>query len=186
MICSTGATAADHKPGAQVKVLNVCEVLADITGLAGRAVTVVGRMERSVSLIDHSEFFSQDRCEQPVFTHGHVWSDKIQILSWEKGIPRPPRDRPKFEQSVVASKLAIVRQSTELGFHGEPQFKAEGRSIVYTHTADVPNQWAIAYGRIVRMPDLKLAIIVEPYNFHELSEDGAMLPEKDGRATQDE
>ena len=124
-----------ERSNGQVKVLTVCEVLGDAAHYADTGVAVVVRMERSVGLIDHSEFLSQDRCEHPVITHGHVWSDKIQIwAAWEPGMPKPPSDRPKFERSVVAPKLLIVRKTTELGVHQEPQFKADGHSIVYSHT----------------------------------------------------
>jgi hypothetical protein len=176
----------------QVKVLTVCEVLGNVTHYADTSVAVVGRMERSVSFTDHYEFLSQDRCEHPVVTHGHVWSDKIRIwTAGERGMPKLPSDRPEFEQSVVAQKLLIVRKSTKLGTHQEPQFKADGHSIVYTQDAEVPNEWAIVYGRIVRVAKLNkdcgaggcggdnepLLIIAEPYNIHGLGEDGTPLPE---------
>lgn len=180
------------RSNAQVKVLTVCEVLGNVAHYANTGVAVVGRMERSVSVIDHHEFLSQDRCEHPVITHGHVWLDKIQIWAgWELGMPKPPSDRLKPERSVIAPKLSIIRKTTELGFHQEPQFKADGDSIVLTHTGPVPNDWAIVYGRIVRMPNLKedcgaggcggnnvpLVIIAEPFNVHRLVEDSTPLPE---------
>jgi hypothetical protein len=192
VMMTTGVIFGQQRSNGQVKVLTVCEVLGNVTLYADTAVAVVGRMERSVSLIDHYEFLSQDRCEHPVNTHGHIWLDKIQILAaWEAGMPKPPSDRPKVEQSVVAPKLLIVRKTTELGVHYEPMFKLDGHSIVYTHTGPVPNKWAIVYGRIVRVPNLyedcgtggcggdnvPLGIIAESYNIHGLAEDGTPLPE---------
>jgi hypothetical protein len=191
VMMTTGIIVGQQKSDDQVKVFTVCEVLGDVAQYADTAVTVVGRMERSVSLTDHYEFLSQDRCEHPVITHGHVWSDKIQIwAAWEAGMPKPPSDRPKLERSVLAAKLLIIRKTTKLGFHREPQFKADGHSIVYTHTAAVPNEWTAVYGRIVRDPDLNedcgaggcggdnvpLVIIAEPYNVYRLGEDGTQLP----------
>jgi len=118
----------------QTRVLTVCEVLGNLPHFANTVVAVLGRLESSVSLTDHDQFLSQDRCDHPVITQGRVWSNKIQLWTgWEKGMPKPPRDRPKLEVSVIASKLSIVRQTTELGSHREPGFKADGRSIVYTH-----------------------------------------------------
>ena len=115
------------------------------------AVAVVGRMERSVSLIDHYEFLSQDTCEHPVVTHGHVWSDKIQIwVNWEEGMPKPPSERPKLQGPVVAAKLSVVRKTTKLGSHEEPRFKEDG----HANTTTVPNEWAVVYGRIVGSPRL--------------------------------
>ena len=175
----TGMIVGQQRSNTQVKVLTVCEVLGNVTHYADTAVAVVGRMEWSVSLTDHYEFLSQDRCEHPLITHGHVWSDKIQIWdAWEAGMPKPPRDRPKLERSVIAPKLLIVRKTTKVRSHQELQFKADGHSVVHTHSAKVPNEWAIVYGRIVRVSNLNedcgavgcggdnvpLAIITEPYN----------------------
>ena len=66
-----------------------------------------------------------------------------------------------------------------------------GNSIVYSHTAEVPNEWAVVYGRIVRVANLSddcgaegcggdnvpLIIIAEPYNIHGLRDDATPLPE---------
>ena len=192
VMMTTGIIVGQQRSNGQVRVLTVCEVLGNVTRYADTAVAIVGRMERSVSLTDHYDFLSQDRCEHPVITHGHVWPNKIQIwVAWEAGMPKPPSDRPKLERSVVAPKLSMVRKTTEVGSHQEPQFKANGHSIVYTNTAEVPNEWAIVYGRIVRVPNLNedcgaegcggdnvpLVIIAEPYNVHRLGEDATLLPE---------
>jgi hypothetical protein len=189
VMMSTDIAVGQQKSDGQVRVLTVCEVLGDVKRYADTAVAVVGRMERSVSLADHYEFLSEDRCDHPVITHGHVWSDKIGILAdWEEGMPKPPIDRPKLERSVLAAKLMVVRTTTKLGVHQEPQLKVDGRSIMY---AVVPNEWATVYWRIVTVPRLNkdcgargcggdnvpLVIIAEPYNVHRLKEDGRPFPE---------
>jgi hypothetical protein len=192
MMMTTGVIVGQQRSNGQVKVLTVCEVLGNMTRYANTAVAVVGRIEASVSLTDHYEFLSQDRCEHPVITHRHVWSDKIQIwAAWEAGMPKPPNDRPQLERSVVAPKLSIVRKTTTVDSHQEPQFKADGYPTVYTHTADVPNEWVIVYGRMVKVPNLNedcgaggcggdnvpLVIIAEPYNVQGLSEVATPLPQ---------
>lgn len=189
---TAGIISGQQRSNGQLKVLTVCEVLGNLPLYADNAVAVVGRMERTVSLIDHSEFLSQDRCGHPVITHGHTWSDKIQVwAAWEAGMPKPPSDRPKFEASVVAMKLSIVQKTTKVGSHQEPQFKADERSIAYSHTAEVPNEWAVVYGRIVKVANLNeecgadgcggdkvpLIIIAEPYNIRRLCDDATPLPE---------
>jgi len=161
---TTGITIAQQKSDDQAKVLTVCEVLGDVTHYADTAVAVVGRMERSVSRIDHYEFLAQDRCEHPVVTHGHVWSDKVQIwATWEAGMPKPPSARLKLERSVIAAKLRVILQTTDA----------------------TPHEFAVVYGRIVRVPNLNedcgaagcggdnvpLVIIAEPYNVHGIRED---------------
>jgi hypothetical protein len=177
---------------AQVKVLTVCGVLAEVNRYADSAVIVVGRMERSVSLTDRYQFLSEDQCEHPVITHGHVWSNKIQVWAGsEKGMPKPPRAKLQLEPSTVAAKLRAVRQTTKLGTHEEPYFKKDGNSIVYAGQKLRPNEWAVVYGRIARMPRLSedcgaegcggdnvpLMLVAEPYNVHRIAEDGRLLAE---------
>ena len=192
IMLSTGITLGQEKSNDQIKVLTVCEVLGDVSHHADAVVAVVGRMERSVSLTDHYEFISQDRCERPIITHGHVWSNKIQILTdWEAGMPKAPGEEPVLERSAIAAKLSTIRKTTKLGFHQEPRFKVDRRSrtITYSHTASVPNQWAVVYGRIVPVPDLNddcgaggcggfdvpLIVIAESYNVHRLGADATPL-----------
>lgn len=154
---------------------------------------VVGRMERPVNLEDHSEFLSQDRCEHPVVTHGYVWLDKIQVWTdWEQGMPKPPRENPTLRASVLRAALSAVRATTEVSTHQEPRFKKEGRSITFSRMAEVPNEWAVVYGQIGTVPQLKkncgvsgcgggdvpLIIVAEQKNVHRLSEDGTMLPQQ--------
>ncbi|HUJ48577.1 MAG TPA: hypothetical protein VLW25_00200 [Bryobacteraceae bacterium] len=179
--------AAGQKPRGNVQVVTVCDVLRDVSRYHNRAVAVVGRVERTVSLIDHYEFLSQDRCEHPVVTHGHTWPNKIQIwATGEEGMPKPPSDRPELKPSALALRLSAVRKTTERGTHQEPGINAGGHSIVYIA---IPNQWGVLYGRIAKNPDLDedcgadgcggddvpLVIIAEPYNVHGLREDGMPL-----------
>jgi hypothetical protein len=185
---ATGITFAQQKAERHVTVLSVCEVVGGVNLYADAVVAVVGRMERSTSLVDHSEFLSQDRCEHPIVTHGHKFPNKIQIWTdWEQGMPMPPEDQPKLERQVLAAKLSVVRRATALGSHQEPQFSADGHPT----TASVPNQWAVVYGRIVRTPrldedcgaggcggdDVPLIIIAKSHQIHTLRSDGTLFPE---------
>jgi hypothetical protein len=77
-VISTGISFGQHNLDARVKVLTVCEVLAAVNRFADTAVAVVGRMERSVSLVDHYEFLSQDGCKHPGSMQGGQ-SQKIGI-----------------------------------------------------------------------------------------------------------
>src|SRR5437870_3014287 len=79
-------------------VATVCDVLGDVNRYADADIAIVGRMERSVSLIDHYEFLSQDHCEHPLITHGHTFQNRIQIVTEsDDGMPKPPSNRPKLE-----------------------------------------------------------------------------------------
>lgn len=188
---AVGQQRSDGQLSNKLKIVTVCEVLGSVNRYSDTVVAVIGRWEPSVSLTDHYEFLAQDRCQHPVITHGHVWEDKIRVWSaWETGMPKPPSERPRLEPSVVAAKLSLVRKTTRLGFHQEPQFKLDGRSIVYSHSARKANAWAAVYGRLVKVPKLNedcgaagcggdnfpLMLITEPYNVYKLSENGTLLP----------
>lgn len=188
VILTVGPALGQHKSSDQIKVITVCEALGDVNGFADAAVAVVGRLERTVSLTDHYEFLSQDQCQHPVVTHGHIWSARIQLWTdWEEGAPRPPSDRPKLQEAVVAAKLSFVRKTTKLGSHEEPRVGPDG----HFSSAVVPNEWAVVYGRIVRSPrldedcgargcggdDVPLVVIAEPDQVHRLRPEGRQLPE---------
>lgn len=181
-----------QKPNAPTQPFTVCEVLADVSQFADKAV-VVGRLESSGSLIDYSEFLSQDECEHPIITHGHHWSTEILVWArWEAGMPKPPTEKVTSEPSILAAKLQSVRRTTELGSHREQYFRSDGHVLSYAGTATKLNEWAVIYGRIVRMPSLDkdcgaggcggdnvpLAIIAEPYNVHQLTGDGRLLTQQ--------
>jgi hypothetical protein len=174
-------------------LFSVCEVLAEPERFANSAVAVIGQMERSVSLIDHYEFLSQDQCEHPLVTHGHRWVDKIQVwTNSTEGMPEPPADRPRLEPAPVAAKLSIVRKTTNLRSHDEPTFRADGKSTVYNGTKSVKNEWAVVYGRVMKNASLDencgvggcggdnvpLTIVVKPYNVFVVGEDGAVPPKR--------
>jgi hypothetical protein len=53
-------------------------------------------------------------------------------------------------RAAIAVTLSLVRKGTNLGSHEEPRFNADIHSVTYSHTTVVPNDWAIAYGRIVK------------------------------------
>ena len=151
-----GFAVAQGRSVEKVKVLTVCEVLGDATRYAGTVVAVVGRLERSASLIDHYEFLSQDGCTRPVVTHGHRWLDKVQVwTASDAEVPKPPAEKPQLLQSLIATKLSNVRRTTKLGVHQEPQLKAEGGRALYAQSVAVPDAWAVVYGRIEAVPNLK-------------------------------
>jgi hypothetical protein len=181
-VISTGISFGQQNPDVQVKVLTVCEVLGDVNRFADTAVVVVGRMERSVSLIDHYEFLSQDGCGHPINAQGAPWSQKIEIwTTWEEGMPKPPSDRPKLNRAAIAAKLSVVRKATNLGSHEEPRFKSDGHTIIYSHTAVIPDDWAVVYGRIVKVPDgdqVQLMILANPDEVRKVGVNGTLLPNK--------
>jgi hypothetical protein len=148
---STGFIFGQPKPNDRPALVTVCEVLDNVNRYADTDVAIVGRMDRSISVIDHAEFLSQDRCQHPLITHGHTFPNRIQILTdWEEGLPKPPGDSPGFKRARILAKLAEVRKTTRLGSHEEPQFDAKGKR----HTAVVRSEWMLVYGRLVKTPGL--------------------------------
>jgi hypothetical protein len=184
--------APSRKPTERLKIRTVCEVLGNAHHYANRVVAVVGRLEQSVSLIDHYEFLGQDGCKHPVNTKGHVWPTKVLLAYWEEGMPKPPSDTPEFDRDAVIIGLALVRKATTLGVHKVPQFTTQGNSLVFSRFADSPNDWAIAYGRIISSSKIgkkrcgddcngflgaPVAIILGPEGVHSVNADGS---ESDG------
>jgi len=148
---ATGILFGQRKQNDKPPLVTVCEILGNVDRYSNADVVIVGRMERSVSLVDHHEFLSQDSCERPLVRRGHTFPNRIQILTdWEEGMPKPPGDRPRFERARIAAKLSGVRKSTELGSHEEPRFDAERTPSRVV----VPNEWAFVYGRLVKTPRL--------------------------------
>ncbi len=144
------------KKARREKPITVCESLADPKKFSGKPVAIVGRIECGASLIDHVCFLDEDRCEKPVITDGYTWPNKVLIIDyWEKGMPKPPSRRPAIDQSTLMQKLLLVRNTTSLGLHEEPQFKSNGQTITFSRLADVKDEWGIAYGLFFTAPKLR-------------------------------
>lgn len=108
-------------------------------------------------------------------------------------MPHPPSERPDLDHSNVAANLSTVRKTTKLGTHKEPAFKAEDHEIRDTGEADVPNQWAVVYGRVVFVPnltekrggpgcggfDVPVILMATPFNVHGVRGDGSFVPADD-------
>jgi hypothetical protein len=108
-------------------------------------------------------------------------------------MPDPPASRLRLEPSLVAAKVSMVRKTTSLRSHDEPTFRREGNSTVFNGTRSVKNEWAVAYGRVVKNPrldencgiggcggdDVPLTIVVKPYNVYLAGDDGVLRPATD-------
>ena len=144
------------EPDQPVKPVTVCEVLGDMPQYSGKDVAILGRLDCSISLIDRTCFLAQDQCERPITTEGHVWPSKILVADyWEEGMPKPPSGNPQIDEPSLIEKLLLLRKTTKLSLHKEPQFKPEGRTITFTRFADVKDEWGIAYGKVFSTPKLK-------------------------------
>jgi hypothetical protein len=67
-----------------VKPVTVCEVLANAKAFSGKPVAIVGRLECHWSLIDHTCYLAEGRCERPVTTEGYVWPNKILLAGYRQ------------------------------------------------------------------------------------------------------
>ncbi len=153
-VFACGILRAQPSPAPQIKVVTVCELLANLNQYANTSVAVVGRLEGRVSLIDDYEFLSQDRCPHPVVTHGHVWTTKLIVWAYaEEGMPKPPADTPALDPALIAVKLSAVRETTVFGSHTVASFREQGGTITYAGERSVPNEWAVIYGRVVKASD---------------------------------
>jgi len=175
------------------KVVTVCDVIKNPSHYSDAPVAIVGRLERSVSFVDHYEFLAQDRCSRPLMTAGHVWPNRLWLCSdWGEGLPKAPTEAPKFNKTYLSKKLSAVRKTTKLGVHQEPGFVIDGHTRRYTSEVDVPNEWVVVYGRVFDNPSLRdsdcdeagcggllsapLVLMVEQYNILELNDDGTIRP----------
>ena len=130
------------------KLVTVCEILGNPNQYRDSVVAVVGRLYLIVSLIDGSEFLTQDQCGKPIVTKGFEWPNIILILRHsDDGLPKAPTDEPNMDYELVAKQLAGVRETTKLGVHKVPRIKQKDGSTTYSE-GEVPNQWAIVYGRV--------------------------------------
>jgi hypothetical protein len=157
-----------------VKPVTVCETLLNETAYKGRAVAVVGRLERSVSLIDSTEYLAQDACGAGTASRILIWAD----LDPADG-PEPPKEQPNLDSRVLASKLAKIRKTTALGTHVEPRYKKVENRITFSHFADVPNEWAVVYGKLVKIPEegedgVRLSLVVVRQNVQILDANGTL------------
>jgi len=133
-----------------VEPVTVCEASANLKRFSGKLIAVVGRLDRDASLVDSTSYLAQDKCERPVTLEGKEWPNKILVWGeWEKGMPRPPRDNLEIDYAAVVQKILGISKNTQLGFHKEPAFKTEGRTIVLSQMRDVKDNWGAAYGRLV-------------------------------------
>lgn len=140
----------------KAKPVTVCEALANRKKFSGKPLAIVGRMDCGISLVDHVCFLAQDHCEQPVTTDGYAWPNKVLIVDYsEEGMPKPPATTPEIDQNTLMKTLSLIRKTATLGLHREPRFKTEGRTITFSHFADVNDEWGMAYGLVFTAPNLR-------------------------------
>lgn len=171
------------------KIVSVCEVLANLKGYGNSVVAVVGRLDVTGIIFDRHSFVSQDECDAPLTTQGHVWPSSILIWTLrEEGLPDPPRDTPQLDQQILAEKLSAAGKKTILGVRKEFRIGKEGQII----NTIVRNQWVVAYGHtfysthLTTNPSCKekgcngflgqapIVITVDPKNVHTVNEDGTL------------
>jgi len=154
--------------------VTVCEALRNVAAYKSTPVAVVGRLERSVSLQDSTEYLDQEDCGAGTATRILLWEDPAP----EDG-PEPPKDHPNLDQPVLVVKLAQIRKTTALGTHREPVYKKVQDRVIFSHFADVPNSWAVAYGRLVKIPEegwdgVVFSLFVVRQNIRPLTGDGRL------------
>jgi len=149
LIACAGVLLAQGNKNDAVRMLTVCELLADRQALHDKNVAVVGRLDCGHSLIDNPCRLTADRCDRTIITpDGHRWPNQVYLGDWEEGAPRPAHTDFHIDQAVLDQKLSLLRSTTKLGFHKEPRYKTEGRVIVFSHREDVRDKWAVAFGRV--------------------------------------
>jgi hypothetical protein len=172
----------------QVKIISVCELLANLNEYGNSAVAVVGRLDVTGVIYDRRNYVSQDQCESPVLTENYLWPNRILISTTpEKGLPSPPTDKPNLDRQLLAEKLASMKGKTILGLRNEFSGIDKNGQVVSTV---VHNQWVVAYGHTFYSPRLTsgdsckeigcqgfagkvpVIIMVDAKTVHTINEDG--------------
>jgi hypothetical protein len=173
----------------RVKIVSVCELLADVNQYGNSVVAVVGRLDVRGVILDRHNYVSQDKCDAPLTTQGYVWPSSILIWTIrEDGLPTPPTDTPELDPQILAAKLSTMSHGTILGVRKEFRIDKEGQLIDII----VRNQGVVAYGHTFYSPNLNTAasckgkgcngflgqapvvITVDPKNVHTVNEDGTL------------
>lgn len=139
-----------------VKPVTVCEVLAHPKKFINNPVAVVGRLDCKGSLIDHTCYLVEDRCDKPFVSHGRTWPNQISIQDIR---PLSPKSNIEISESVLKARIAALRRSTTLATHQTQCFKHESdvstAPLVFDRMCDMPDEWGIAYGRIFTSKDFQ-------------------------------
>ena len=129
----------------KVKPLTVCEILADTKRFGSTPVAVLGRLDCPSSM-ENACYLIEDRCDRPVVSADHTWPSKIWI---EFIRPAAPKSKVEVDQAILSERLSVVRKSTKLGTHRIVLFKGKNGVVVPDRWSDQPDEWTLAYGRIL-------------------------------------
>jgi hypothetical protein len=132
-----------------VKLVTVCEVLADLNRFTGKSVGIIGRVDCTNEIVDPHCCLVEDRCQRPFVTNGVMWPNKIW-LEWDHDSSGHSPKAPDIDQVELKNKLAVVAKSTALGFHKVMTFKMVNGVKVPSGWRDVPDHWGFAYGKIIK------------------------------------
>jgi hypothetical protein len=135
-----------------IKVVTVCDILSDPAGFNGKLIAVLGRYDAT----DEGSWLSEDGCGRKLETSGAA----VHISVWRvpRGSPSQPVPRmPALDQDSLKAKLAQAGKTTKLGKHLRYQCSvsiSDGKtSQPECGWPELPDQWAIAYGRVETMGD---------------------------------
>jgi hypothetical protein len=105
-----GFAQLDATPTAGIRVLTVCESLADLNRYSGQTVILVGKLGSTMEGV----WLSQN-CEHKLVTDGYTWADTISLAYVER--VEPPPNLPKgfkWNEPLLKAKLKDVQKTTEL------------------------------------------------------------------------
>lgn len=135
-----------------VKVVTVCDILLGGAEFNGKTVAVLGRFVSS----DEGQWLVEDECGRKVEANGAARESSVWLVP--RGGPSQPIPKmPALDQDSLKAKLVQVGKTTKLGKHLHYQCSvsiSDGkRSEPVCGWPELPDQWAIAYGRVETMGD---------------------------------
>lgn len=155
------------------KPLTVCEVLANAKTLTGKLVAVMGRLDCPFNLIENPCWLVEDHCAKPAVFRGQVWPNKIWIATANLATSKSSFE---VEPAVLRETLAALRKTTSLGTHRIMRLQKKYRVLVPDKRVDVPDEWGLAYGRIVIERGLQhnsgaaLALRIDPHDLRNIKD----------------
>ena len=129
-----------------IKSVTVCEVLANPKKISGTPVAIVGRLDCLDLIIEHPCWLVEDNCTRPFISNGFTFPNKIWI---EFVFPATPKSNVEINASTLSDNLSVLRKSTKLGTHRVMLLKNKDGVLVFEKWSDQPDEWGVAYGRIV-------------------------------------
>lgn len=145
-------TARGEARSTRLTPLTVCEVLERLHSLRGKRVAILGRLDCESDPIDAPTcFLAETSCRRVPTVESETFTPSIFLQN--RGA-NAPHAKAKLNNVALQTKLKLIQERTTLGTHKEWIGKQTDGKINWGWD-EMPDQWAVAYGRLVLAPGWK-------------------------------